>query len=64
MRDEGIEQVVVLPFDRKFASLTPEEFVREDPGRTVGAAAVSSSATTSDSARSQAGDVRPAETAR
>jgi riboflavin kinase / FMN adenylyltransferase len=28
MADEGIEQVVVLPFDRDFASLTPEEFAR------------------------------------
>src|SRR5436190_3537695 len=29
MRDERIEQVVVLPFDAAFASLTPEDFVRK-----------------------------------
>lgn len=29
MEAEGIEQVVVLPFNRDFASLTPEEFVRQ-----------------------------------
>src|SRR3954468_17530814 len=28
MRDEGIEQIIVLTFDREFASLTPEKFVR------------------------------------
>src|SRR6478672_10394202 len=29
MRQEGIQQVIVLPFDQKFATLTPEEFVRK-----------------------------------
>lgn len=29
MRQEGIQQVIVLPFDREFAALTPEEFVRK-----------------------------------
>src|SRR4051794_3265422 len=28
MREEGIQQVFVLPFDREFASLSPEEFAR------------------------------------
>jgi riboflavin kinase/FMN adenylyltransferase len=28
MQEEGIEQVMVLPFDREFASLTPEDFAR------------------------------------
>ena len=29
MREEGIQQVIVLPFDREFASLSPEEFARK-----------------------------------
>lgn len=29
MRQEGIERVVILPFDRGFSSLSPEEFVRD-----------------------------------
>src|SRR5918996_1591468 len=28
MRDAGIEHVLVLPFTKEFAQLTPEEFVR------------------------------------
>ena len=40
MREEGIEQVFVLPFDREFASLTPEEFARKILVEGVGAAGV------------------------
>jgi len=29
MFEEGIQRVVILPFDREFASLSPEEFVRD-----------------------------------
>ncbi len=29
MRQEGIERVVILPFDRAFSSLSPEEFARD-----------------------------------
>lgn len=29
MFDEGIQRVVILPFDRQFASLSPEEFARD-----------------------------------
>jgi riboflavin kinase/FMN adenylyltransferase len=29
MRDEGIQQIIVLPFNREFASLRPEEFARK-----------------------------------
>ena len=29
MREEGIQQVIVLPFNREFASLRPEEFARK-----------------------------------
>lgn len=40
MRGEGIEQVIVLPFDRDFAALGPEEFARQILVEGVGAAAV------------------------
>jgi riboflavin kinase/FMN adenylyltransferase len=40
MREEGIQQVFVLPFDREFASLSPEEFARKILIAGVGAAAV------------------------
>ena len=40
MREEGIQQVIVLPFDREFASLSPEEFARKILVAGVGAAAV------------------------
>jgi riboflavin kinase/FMN adenylyltransferase len=40
MREEGIEQVFVLPFDRDFATQTPSQFVRGVLVEGVGAAAV------------------------
>ena len=57
MREEGIEQVFVLPFDREFASLSPEEFAREILVAGVGAAAVYVGENFRFGAR-QAGDVR------
>jgi riboflavin kinase / FMN adenylyltransferase len=40
MRDEGIEQVLILPFDRQLATLTPEEFVGSIVAGRLGAKAV------------------------
>jgi riboflavin kinase/FMN adenylyltransferase len=40
MRDEGVQQVFVLPFDRDFATQAPDEFVRRVLVEGVGAAAV------------------------
>ena len=40
MREEGIQQVFVIPFDRHFATQTPEEFVRRVLIEGVGAAGV------------------------
>jgi riboflavin kinase/FMN adenylyltransferase len=40
MEQEGIRQVLILPFTRQLAQLTPEQFVREILIRTLGANAV------------------------
>src|SRR5687768_6118615 len=40
MEAEGIERVLVVPFDREFASLSPEEFVRQILVESVRAAGV------------------------
>jgi riboflavin kinase/FMN adenylyltransferase len=40
MRDEGIEQVLILPFTREIASLSPEQFVADLLVRRLGARAV------------------------
>jgi riboflavin kinase/FMN adenylyltransferase len=40
MREEGIEQVLILPFTRELAMLTPEEFVERLLVKALGARAV------------------------
>jgi hypothetical protein len=40
MREEGIEQVLILPFTRELAMLTPEEFVEQLLVNALGARAV------------------------
>ena len=40
MREEGIEQVLIMPFDRQVAHLTPEEFVEQVLVRKLGVRAV------------------------
>lgn len=40
MKEEGIEQVLILPFDRQVAQLSPEQFVRELLVDRLGARAV------------------------
>ena len=63
MRDEGIQQVIVLPFDRQFASCTPRSSLVNDPRRRRAAAGVFVGDNFRFGAR-QAGDVRTAETLR
>ena len=38
MEEEGIEQVLILPFTRELAQLSPEEFVRASAGGSPGRA--------------------------
>jgi riboflavin kinase / FMN adenylyltransferase len=57
MREEGIEQVLILPFDRPLAALTPEEFVRTVVAGRLGAKAVFVGENFR-FGRGQAGDVR------
>ena len=40
MREEGIEQVLIMPFDRHVAHLTPEQFVEQVLVRKLGVRAV------------------------
>jgi riboflavin kinase/FMN adenylyltransferase len=40
MEEEGVEQVLILPFTRELAQLSPEEFVRDILARRLGARAV------------------------
>jgi riboflavin kinase/FMN adenylyltransferase len=40
MREEGIEQVLIMPFDRDVAHLTPEQFVEQVLVRKLGVRAV------------------------
>ena len=40
MAEEGIEQVLILPFDREVAQLSPEQFVRQLLVERLGARAV------------------------
>jgi riboflavin kinase/FMN adenylyltransferase len=40
MREEGVEQVLILPFTRELAQLSPEDFVRDLLVGTLGARAV------------------------